>query len=289
MATGTESSAAGRVEPAVARPHAHTVLPLPTHLVTAQQRTEPRAPGEPGEPWTDDPYAHSLLTGRGALYLRRIAPRTPGAAELLPLDVERWCATPTAADIGVLRRCTGPVLDVGCGPGRLVAALTARGVAALGVDVSPTAVERTRRHGGAALQRSVFERLPGEGSWGTALLMDGNVGIGGDPVALLARLRGLVRPGGRLLVEAADDDVDERLTVRVENAHGRYGRPFAWARVGTTALMHAADASGWTLTSRWTSDGRAFVELHHPNRPNRGPLPRTHDEHLTAHGRPTHP
>ncbi len=32
--------------------------------------------------------------------------------------------------------------------------------------------------------------------------MDGNVGIGGDPVTLLTRLRELPRPGGRLLAEA---------------------------------------------------------------------------------------
>ncbi|MFE0509096.1 class I SAM-dependent methyltransferase [Streptomyces sp. NPDC058964] len=243
---------------------------------------------EPGEPWTDDPYARALRTGRGPLYLRRTAPCAPGTAELLPLDVERWCAAPDTADMDVLRRCTGPVLDVGCGPGRLVAALAARGVPALGVDISPAAVARTRRHGGAALRRSVFDPLPREGRWGTVLLMDGNVGIGGDPVALLVRLRTLVRPGGRLLVEAADDDVDEHLTVRVEDAHGRHGRPFAWARVGTTALLNAAAAARWTLTGRWIADGRAFVELHRRN-PGLDMLSPADGQHLTAQGGPTRP
>ena len=41
--------------------------------------------------------------------------------------------------------------------------------------------------GGPALVRSVFETLPGEGRWDTVLLMDGNIGIGGDPAALLGR------------------------------------------------------------------------------------------------------
>jgi hypothetical protein len=104
--------------------------------------------------------------------------------------------------------------------------------------------------------------------------MDGNVGIGGDPVPLLARLRDLVRPGGRLLAEAVADDVDERLTVRVEDAHGRHGRPFPWARVGVTALLHTASVTGWIVTGRWTADNRPFVELH---RPNAGP---------DRHGRP---
>ncbi|MGW7406106.1 class I SAM-dependent DNA methyltransferase [Streptomyces sp. NPDC054833] len=293
--TGADAApAAGLCRPgsryaAVLTALAQVVIPLPAHLVAPAQPADRLAPAEPGEPWTDDPYARALRTGRGPLYLRRMAPCTPRAAELLPLDVERWCAAPDTADTGVLRRCTGPVLDVGCGPGRLVAALAAHGVPALGVDISPAAIARTRRHGGVALRRSVFDRLPREGRWGTALLMDGNVGIGGDPVALLVRMRGLVRPGGRLLVEAAGDDVDERLTVRVEDAHGRHGRPFAWARVGTTALLDAADASGWALTGRWTVAGRPFVELHRQN-PGYDESSTAHDDHLTAtHTGPTRP
>ncbi|MEV6025696.1 methyltransferase domain-containing protein [Streptomyces sp. NPDC052036] len=238
------------------------VIPRPALPSAITPGTAPLAPVQPGEPWTDDPYAHALRAGRGPLYLRRMCQGT--GQELLLLDVERWCAAPDAADTSVLRRCTGPVLDVGCGPGRLVAALAARGLPALGVDVSPAAVSRTRSLGGSALRRSVFDRLPREGRWGTVLLMDGNVGIGGDPAVLLARLHDLVRPGGRLLAEAAPQDVDERLTVRVEDARGRHGRPFAWARLGTTALARAAEGTGWVLTGRWTADGRPFVELHRP-------------------------
>jgi len=42
------------------------------------------------------------------------------------------------------------------------------------------------------VRRSVFDALPAEGRWHTALLADGNVGIGGDPIRLLSRLRGLI-------------------------------------------------------------------------------------------------
>ncbi len=242
--------------------HLHVTLSSP--LPASGRRADRYAPTEPGEPWTDDPYGRAVRLGRGPLYLRRMTTPLAGTPDLLPLDVERYCAPPDAADTDVLHRCSGPVLDVGCGPGRLVAALAARGMTALGVDVSPAAVSLTRRQGGTALRRSVFDRLPREGRWGTVLLMDGNVGIGGDPTALLVRLRVLLRPGGRLLVEAAPHDVDERLTVRVEDADGRHGRPFPWARVGATALLHAADATGWILTGRWTSDDRVFLELHRP-------------------------
>ncbi|MET8945822.1 class I SAM-dependent methyltransferase [Streptomyces sp. NPDC004542] len=252
------SGTATGTEPAVTEPAQPTATaPRPRIRATRLDRIPP---AEPGEAWTDDPYADAVRTGGGPLFLRRL-PDTPVQEPPLPLDVERWCAPPDAGDTSVLRRCTGPVLDVGCGPGRLVAALALLGVPALGVDVSPAAVARTRRQGGAAVCRSAYDRLPGEGRWSTALLMDGNVGIGGDPVALLGRMRELVVPGGCLLAEAAPQDVDERFTARIEDARGRYGRPFPWARLGPTALLYAADTVGWVLTGRWTVDGRPFVEL----------------------------
>jgi SAM-dependent methyltransferase len=213
--------------------------------------------------WSADPYADALRTGRGPLFLRR------SDGWLLPLEVERWCAAADAADEEVLRRCEGPVLDVGCGPGRLVAALSARGRPALGVDVSEAAVARTLRLGGRALRRSVFEPLPGEGRWGTALLVDGNVGIGGDPVTLLRRMRELLRPGGLLLAETVPAaDVDERADVHlVREAYGAGGAAeapgtaFPWARLGAPALLRYAARAGWRPAGQWSAGGRRFVAL----------------------------
>ncbi|UFR00777.1 class I SAM-dependent methyltransferase [Streptomyces sp. Go40/10] len=174
-----------------------------------------------------DPYAAALRTGRGPLFLRR----TDGW--LLPLEVERWCARADAVDRAVLDRCEGAVLDVGCGPGRLVAELAARGRTVLGIDVSAAAVDHTVRTGGQALRRSVFDPLPGEGRWGTVLLMDGNIGIGGDPRALLDRVARLLRPGGLLIAETAAVDVDERSEVQVVAGAGAGARAGAGDGGGT--------------------------------------------------------
>ncbi|MFF4756111.1 hypothetical protein ACWD5R_37230 [Streptomyces sp. NPDC002514] len=46
--------------------------------------------------------------------------------------VRRWYGRPTRADETVPARCVNPVLDAGCGPGRLCGALLGRGVFALG-------------------------------------------------------------------------------------------------------------------------------------------------------------
>lgn len=307
-------------------------------------RRAPEAAGiRHGGAWAaDEPYAGALRAGRGPLFLRR------ADGWLLPLEVERWCANADAVDLDVLGRCEGAVLDVGCGPGRLVAALAARGRPVLGLDVSEAAVAHTLRrlpsaprpaNAGApgpdadgtpppdgaarvrsgradgrpsppgtaipalartpsasprrpaavphparratgtdpgaaprpgdgraaraayAVCRSVFSPLPDEGRWGTALLLDGNIGIGGDPGALLDRLARVLVPGGLVLAETAPVDVDERLTVRLTDAGGGAGRPFPWARLGTPALVRRAVFAGWRADAQWSAGGRCFVAL----------------------------
>ncbi|MEH0420874.1 class I SAM-dependent methyltransferase [Streptomyces sp. B21-083] len=239
-------------------------------MSTAHEITSPRTTGSdcpatvtlPGtqRPWSADPYSEALVEGRGPLFLRR------SDGWLLPLEVERWCAGADAADMRVLDHCEGAVLDVGCGPGRLVAELASRGLPALGVDISEAAVTRTVRLGGQALRRSVFEPLPAEGRWDTVLLIDGNIGIGGDPGALLRRMSQLLGHGGLLITETApDSEVGERVTVQVvrltADAHGSAGPPFPWARLGTPALLRLATHAGWHPERQWTTGGRSFVAL----------------------------
>ncbi|MEV5440612.1 class I SAM-dependent methyltransferase [Streptomyces sp. NPDC052682] len=218
------------------------------------------APPATALPWaTAGPYDAALRAGHGPLFLRR------ADGWLLPLEVERWCARADAADRNVLNRCEGTVLDVGCGPGRLVAELAARGRAVLGIDLSAAAVDHTVRLGGQALRRSVFAPLPGEGRWGTVLLMDGNIGIGGEPQALLDRVAGLLRPGGLLIAETAPVEVDERAQVQIVDlaGTGRSDALFPWARLGTRALLRYA--RGWRRAGQWTAGGRRFVALRTPS------------------------
>jgi glycosyltransferase A (GT-A) superfamily protein (DUF2064 family) len=177
------------------------------------------------------------------------------------MDATTWTRLSEADEV-VVSRCEGPVLDVGCGPGRFVEALACRGVPALGVDLSREAVGRTRQRGGSALVRDVHKRLPGEGRWGTVLLADGNIGIGGDPLSLLRRCRDVVRPGAVALVETSPEPThDLRTTVTLHGPGGRRSVPVPWAVLGTRALVRLATAAGFVAVEDWQVGGRAFVML----------------------------
>jgi SAM-dependent methyltransferase len=178
-----------------------------------------------------------------------------------PLPIDVWLGPAGAVDERVLDRARGPVLDVGCGPGRHVHALARRGVLAVGIDISPVAAALARRRGATVLEASIFDRLPGAGGWSTALLLDGNIGIGGCPEALLRRLAALLAPGGTVLAELdAPGTGVARGRVRIEVGE-IVSEWFGWARVGVDAVEVPARAAGLRVTARWRDGGRWFAEL----------------------------
>ncbi|TDC86022.1 SAM-dependent methyltransferase [Actinomadura sp. 7K507] len=184
-----------------------------------------------------------------------------GAGRRSPLPVGEWMSL-RPGDTGLLDRCAGPTLDVGSGPGRLTVALTERGHLALGIDVTPYAVALTVAAGGPALVLDVYDRVPGAGNWTTVLLADGNIGIGGDPSALLGRAFDLLVPGGgQVLVEVMEPGIRSytgRLRLRTRRVVGEWF-PWAWVSAGDVsglAARHGAEA-----TEVWEEAGRWFTSL----------------------------
>lgn len=177
------------------------------------------------------------------------------------VDVEPWLGRASGSDERTLARARGPVLDVGCGPGRHVHALARQGVLAVGVDVTPAAVALARRGGADVIHGSIFDHVPGAGTWRTALLLDGNIGIGGCPVALLARVAAMLRDGGRVLAELEPPGGGLRSgRLRLEGAT-RTSASFPWARVAVDAIDGPAADAGLAVTERWSDDGRWFAAL----------------------------
>ena len=189
------------------------------------------------------------------------------AGTLLETSAERWVGAVLDEDARVLALARGPVLDVGCGPGRHVAWLTAAGVPALGIDVSEGAVEQARARGGRARRQCIFEPTLAETSWRTILLLDGNLGIGGDPVALLDRCVALLRPGGRVLAEVAPPGTRSSLHEARLELDGHLGPWFSWATVAVDDITACSRASGLAPAAVWEDGGRWFVRLERPDAP----------------------
>jgi SAM-dependent methyltransferase len=141
-------------------------------------------------------------------------------------------------DESLLDRCEGPTLDIGSGPGRLILALAERGVPALGIDITPHAIDLARSGGAMALLRDVFDRVPGTGRWATVLLVNGNIGIGGDPAALLRRVGQLLAPRGHALVELDGP-----------------------GRVGADDIVAVAPEPALVEVETWSIDGRWFASI----------------------------
>lgn len=78
----------------------------------------------------------------------------------IALDVDRWADAAGGCDDWLVRHCTGPTVDLGCGPGRLLVALAARGIAALGVDGSAVSRVLCHRRGVPMVRPTCSARCP---------------------------------------------------------------------------------------------------------------------------------
>ena len=202
--------------------------------------------------------AQRALGGEPAARVRRL----DGTLEPLPL--ERWLGGLDAADLAATALAEPPVLDLGCGPGRHLAALREAGKRNLGLDLSPVAVRLARRRGAAAIRGDVFGSVPGAGRYRTVLLLDGNVGIGGAPDLLLRRARELLAPGGAALVEL-DAPGRPTFTTRIRlETHGAVSEWFAWARVGVDGIAPLAARGGFEYASLLAVEGRWIAVLRRP-------------------------
>jgi len=185
-------------------------------------------------------------------------------ADAITLPLQRWHGPMPPEEVALLESVSGPVLDVGCGPGRHAAALARAGYQALGIDTSVAAVRAARQRGAKALQLSVFGPVPNAGLWATVLLLDGNIGIGGDPVRLLKRVHQLSAPGGRVLVEVDPPGSESRrFRARVQHAGG-VGPGFPWARVGAGGIRAIATSGGLRTLEVARGGERWFAELEKP-------------------------
>ncbi|MFC7956425.1 class I SAM-dependent methyltransferase [Rhodococcoides kroppenstedtii] len=188
-----------------------------------------------------------------------------------PLPVGRWLggehadADDRAVDETLLGLCRGRTIDLACGPGRLVEELRRRGMSAIGVDTSSAAVALGRERGAKTMLANIFDTVPHEGKWDTVLLVDGNIGIGGDPGRVIGRAHEIACGGGIVLVEVDEPGtgmVTERL--RIEG-NGSVGPWYDWALVDAAALIPLAAVAGLEFTGSVSVSQRHFARFVKPS------------------------
>jgi hypothetical protein len=129
------------------------------------------------------------------------------------------------------------------------------------VDAAPDAVAAARQRGAPALLRDLWGRLPLEGSWRTVLLFDGNIGIGGEPGALLDRCRRLLAPGGTVLAEIGAPATGS-MAVEARIEWGDWGSAwFPWATVSVDTVDEVAVRAGLEVARVHECGSRWFAHL----------------------------
>ena len=126
----------------------------------------------------------------------------------------RWANDrPTRIAVDALDPAPGDdVLDLGCGSGHAVALLAERVEASghvTGVDGSATMIAQARRAnsraeaaGRVSLMVADFENLPFKQCSFDGIVASNVIYFWNDPGRIIARLRGLLKPGGRLVIYA---------------------------------------------------------------------------------------
>ena len=147
---------------------------------------------------------------------------------------------------------TGPILDVGCGPGHWTAMLRARGCAVAGVDPVPAFVAHARRaHPAVPFAVGTATALEArDGSLGGVLAWYSLIHADPDTVdAALVEFARCVRPGGGVLVGFFEGPVLEAFAHAIVTAH-------RWPIDAFAARMEAAGFTVGETHARTDPDAR---------------------------------
>jgi SAM-dependent methyltransferase len=177
----------------------------------------------------------------------------------------RW----PAAERKAIRYARGRVLDIGCGAGRVALHLQERGHDVVAIDLSPLAVDVSRKRGVHDVRElSITQIGPKLGEFETVVMFGNNFGLFGSPKRarwLLRRLRSVANDRARVLAESRDPYTGSTPAhlayhernrrrgrmpgaLRIRIRHQLYATPwFDYLIVSPDEMEHIVDGTGWRL------------------------------------------
>lgn len=160
------------------------------------------------------------------------------------------------------------VLDVGCGEGWLVRALTAHGIQAIGVDAVPALIEHARERGGSFQVAAYDDLIAGQFPQRVEAVVCNFSLLGEASVErLLAALPSLLEADGRLIVQTVHP-----LVACGEHAYVDGWRMEAWTGFGAAfpapAPWYFRTLGSWV--SLFAASGWQLCELREPLHPQTG-------------------
>jgi SAM-dependent methyltransferase len=175
------------------------------------------------------------------------------------------------------------VLDVGCGPGRVALHLQKKGLEAVGIDISPLAVEvcklRGLKHAHALPVTQVSRRL---GTFDTIVMYGNNFGLMGDRRRarwLLRRFHGMTSPQARIIAESRDPyatlDPDHLAYHERNRRRGRMGGQlrirvryrgyrtpwFDYLLASPDEMRELLDGTGWSIEHIVEGAGGVYIAV----------------------------
>ena len=162
-----------------------------------------------------------------------------------------------------LEMAEGRILDVGAGAGCHSLALEKMGKSVLAIDISPLSVAVMKERGVDARQVNFYDESFVE-TFDTVLMLMNGTGIIGNPdniPAFFERLRGLLNPGGRVLLDSSDlrylyEEEDGSLMIDLADDYyglldyqmeykGVMGESFDWLYLDFETLAFHAEENGF--------------------------------------------
>ncbi|MEC4116808.1 class I SAM-dependent methyltransferase [Myroides phaeus] len=178
-----------------------------------------------------------------------------------------------------LKKCSGKILDVGCGAGAHSIYLLNKGFDVKAIDISANSIEACKLRGIKNAEVKNILDIEDE-KFDTILLLMNGTGIFGrliNTTKYLTHLKSLLNPGGQILIDSSDliymfdEDEDGGKWIPMDNKDyygelvftveykGEVEAPFDWLYLDYNTLQNAANANG--LTCELIQEGNNYDYL----------------------------